>query len=85
MSGECLTEGVEKRKALWGFSKTQFCVIVKNQNLIYCLSTMIMGVFLDSLGEVGCMVSVPQARLCKNGNLNLNANKTSTSNFAYAA
>ena len=47
---------------------------------------MIMGVFLDSLGEVGCMVSVPQARLCKNGNLNLNANNNSTSNtFAYAA
>ena len=49
------------------------------------LYNKIMGVFLDSLGEVGCMVSVSQARLCKNGNLNLNANKTSTSNFAYAA
>ena len=45
-----------------------------------------MGVFSDSLGEVGCMVSVPQARLCKNGKLKLNANKNSTSNtFAYAA
>ncbi len=49
------------------------------------LYNVIMGVFLDSLGEVGCMVSVSQARLCKNGNLNLNANKISTSNFAYAA